>query len=1010
MLLLVYGGVGLRAAENWPRLEFTRMVAHWAEYDGPEYWELIDAANPQLVQFGFFGGHFYSLAHTPQYGGYPAHFPVQGLEECGKWFTTNVRELKRDKKRKMLVVGHFNVGFLVGEPDGPDGPRGFFKWYRDLWDEEVLGPKPPVEDPMDFLEKNKDGSPRKTKSYSIGGMSEYFACLRNPHWQTVLKAWVKAGIDKGVDGFVANYFYRHDCHCPYCQKGFREYLSKRHDPKELQQKFGINDLGQHKFDEIVCWHKPEESTPLRREMLRWSQISNKEAFDNVFHKHGRSLKHDLITAQWNHLSNFSQIRGDERCLLPTELWGKDESYIWYSMGGSGVHTDLKNGVLADGTLQARYIRGAFDDKPFTLGKYEGVRIRAAISELAANGGSPMGFYARTKDPEAREVFEKYYGFLDRHQHLYHANQPHGEVVLVYPRQAVWEGDLEPLAAFKGFGKDLLNRQILFDVIPDDLLAENDLSRYAAIVQYENGKFQIPEDVLPNLTKIEAPDHVRVSANKPAGGGEIDLHFVNYNRVELPRINGRPNLGRGAADENPIPVGGIEVNFAIPEGQKVLGVEVLEPEQQKPQKIRFKRKGNRIKFSMPVFRVYSVARIKVEHIPLGKLLRIAGITTEYRRNSHADVILGKLIETDTLDNQGYRHPVRMTTLYTDQVPDNDKSRELAQTHKFKIHDSIRNALTDGNGKRLAVDGVMLVAEHGDYPVSEDGQFWYPKRRMFEEVVDVFEQNKKVVPIFFDKHLSDSWEEAKWIYDTAKEKNIPMLAGSSIPNVWRYPPIDLKRGSKVKEIVAINYGHLDSYGFHAMEMVQSLVERRAGGETGVRRVRCITGEEVWESSLYDRKLLEEAIGRVWNHNQLRGDRTLEQRVRNPVLFVFDYKDGLRASILTLNGAVAEWAAAWKYADATDPSVESTLFWVPEARPFYGFSRQVKAAVSMFQTGKPPWPVERTLLTSGALDAVFQSKLKGGEWLETPWLDVEYTSDWEWTQPDPPPHPRPIHGNLP
>ena len=1008
-LFLIFG-VSSNAAENWPRLEFNRIVAHWAEYDGPEYWEFIDAANPQVVQFGFFGGHFYSLAHTPQHGGYPAHFPVQGLDECGKWFKDNVRGLKLYKKRKMLVVGHFNVGFLVGDPDGPDGPRGFFKWYRDLWDEEVLGPKPPVEDPIEFLEKNRDGSPRATNTYKIGGMKEYFACLRNPHWQTVLKAWLKAGVDKGVDGLIANYFYRHDCHCQHCQKVFREYLSVRHTPKELQEKFAIQDLAKHEFDEIVCWHKPEESTPLRREMLRWSQISNKEAFDNVFHEYGRSLKHDLITGQWNHLSDFSQIRGDERCLLPTDLWGKDESYIWYSMGGSGVHTDLKNGVLADGTLQARYIRGAFDDKPFTLGKYEGVRIRAAISELAANGGAPMGFYARTRDPEAREIFEKYYGFLDQHQHLYHANQPQGEVVLLYPRKAVWEGNLQPLAAFKEAGKDLLNRQILFDVLPDDLEFKKDLSRYTAIVRYQDGKFEIPEEVLPKLTKIEAPDHVRVAANKPAGGGEIDLHFVNYNRVELPRNNGRPNPGHGAADENPIPVDGITVDFAIPEGEKVLGVEVLEPEQQNPQKIRFKREGNRLKFSMPVFRVYSVARIKVEPLPPGKLLKIAGITTEYRRNSHADVILGKLIETDTLDGQGYRHPVRMTSLYTDQVPDNDKSRELAQTHKFKIHDSITNALTNGTGKRLAVDGVMLVVEHGDYPMAEDGQFWYPKRKMFEEVVEVFDQSKRVVPIFFDKHLSDNWEEAKWIYDTAKEKKIPMLAGSSIPKVWRYPPVDVKRGAKLKEIVAINYGHLDSYGFHALEMVQSLVERRAGGETGVKRVRCITGEEVWTTDLYDRNLLEEAMARVWNHNQLRGDRTLEQRVLKPVLFVFDYKDGLRASILTLNGAVAEWAAAWKYADDSKHSVESTLFWVPEARPFYGFSRQVKVAVSMFQTGKTPWPLERTLLTSGALDAAFQSKLKGGEWLETPWLDIVYNSDWEWTQPDPPPHPRPIHGNLP
>lgn len=247
----------VKSAEKVPRTEFTRMVAHWSEYGGPEYWKFIDAVKPELVQFGFYGGHFYSLAHTEQFSGYPAHFPVRGLDECGGWFTEKNAELK---KRRILVVGHFNVEFLVGDPDGPDGPRGFFKWYRDGWDEASLGPKPPVEDPVDFLEKDRDGTPIVKNSYHIGGMNEYSACLRNPHWRSVLKAWLKAGIDRGVDGFIANYFYRHDCHCQYCQAGFRDYLRHQHSPAELASDFQIENLDTHVFDEIVAWHKPEEST------------------------------------------------------------------------------------------------------------------------------------------------------------------------------------------------------------------------------------------------------------------------------------------------------------------------------------------------------------------------------------------------------------------------------------------------------------------------------------------------------------------------------------------------------------------------------------------------------------------------------------------------------------------------------------------------------------------------------------------------------------------------------
>jgi len=170
----------------------------------------------------------------------------------------------------------------------------------------------------------------------------------------VLKAWVRCGIARGVDGFITNYLYRHDCHCERCVSGFRQYLRERFTAQELQQGFAISNLDTHQFEEIVGWHDPAQSTPLRREMLRFSQIANKRAFDEVFVQFGRSLKPDLIVAQWNHLGDFNQVNGDERCLLPGELWGKDEDYLWYSTGDMANHTDLASGVLGEGTLQARY--------------------------------------------------------------------------------------------------------------------------------------------------------------------------------------------------------------------------------------------------------------------------------------------------------------------------------------------------------------------------------------------------------------------------------------------------------------------------------------------------------------------------------------------------------------------------------------------------------------------------------------------------------------------------------
>ena len=580
LLFCVLVGMTAGAGE---RFEFTRLIAHWASYSDPGYLSFVDEAKPEVVQVGFYGAHFWSLADTAAGSGYPAHLPVRGHKECGEWFERLNGELHQ---RGVKVVGHMNVKFLVGDPDGP---RGFFRFYRDQWDEQLLGPKP-VADPIDLLEKDKAGEPISNKSYGIGGMREYWACLNNPHWRQVLKAWVRCGINRGVDGFIANYFYRHDCHCEHCVKGFKQYLGARFKAKELRARFGIANLATHQFDEIVCWHDPAKSTPLRREMLRFSQIANKAAFDEVFVKFGRSLKPDLIVAQWNHLGDFGQISGDERCFLPDDLWGKNEDYLWYSTGGT----------VGDATLQARYIRGAFDDKPFTLGKYESVRIRGAIAELAANGGAPMGFYTDFRDSEARREIVRYYNFLRQHKNLYRANRPHAEVALLFPRTRVHAGDVSSVSSFKDIGKRLLDDHVLFDVLPDDHAIP---TRYAAVIS--NALQELSSD----LSRFDAPKTVRVSASRPEKGNELTLHFVNSNRDEP------TNRASGIKDEKPIATPPFQADVKLLQGHQVARVEFLTPEVDQPKSIEFEHAADRLRFRVPGFLVYGVARIQFEE-PFG----------------------------------------------------------------------------------------------------------------------------------------------------------------------------------------------------------------------------------------------------------------------------------------------------------------------------------------------------------------------------------------------------------
>jgi hypothetical protein len=384
-------------------------------------------------------------------------------------------------------------------------------------------------------------------------------------------------------------------------------------------------------------------------------------------------------------------------------------------------------------------------------------------------------------------------------------------------------------------------------------------------------------------------------------------------------------------------------------------------------------------------------------------KVAAVVTEYRHNSHADVIVSRLFQTQTLDGQGILPGMELASLYTDQVPEGDTSRKWSKQYGFPLAETVQHALTLGTN-RLAVEGVLLVAEHGRYPVSETGQVIYPKRRLFEEIVRVFRASEKVVPVFIDKHIADNWADAKFIYDTAREMKIPLMAGSSLPTLWRYPPADVGQNSKLKQIVAVSYHTLDAYGFHALEMVQCLAERRAGGETGVAGVQCLTGPAVWkagEEGVYDRVLLASALGRLKHRRQLTPEM-LPGMVPEPILFVIDHVDGLRANVLTLNGAVGEWSVGWRYEDGTN---ESTLFYTQEARPFMHFAWLVDGVDRMVRTGKPVWPAERTLMTSGLLDALLISKKRGGERLETPYLKFPYQSEWKWKEPSPPPPDRPV-----
>ncbi len=386
-------------------------------------------------------------------------------------------------------------------------------------------------------------------------------------------------------------------------------------------------------------------------------------------------------------------------------------------------------------------------------------------------------------------------------------------------------------------------------------------------------------------------------------------------------------------------------------------------------------------------------------------RVAAIVTHYTHNSHADVIVSRILQGYNLDFKDPFPKLKLVSLYTDQVPAADMSRKLSNEHGFPIVPSIAEALTLG-GKELAVDGVLLIGEHGDYPLSDTGQIMYPRRRFFEETCGVFRRVGKSVPVFTDKHLSWNWDDAKWMHDTAVNLKVPLMAGSSVPGTYRHPPLDMKLGARAREAVCLSYGPIEGYAYHGLEAMQAVVERRRGGEVGVRAVQFVEGDEVWKdmaAGRFDSGVFDAAAASRQAKGRFAG--SLREALK-PAAFFIEYIDGFKAVVLHDTGAAnSEWVTAWS--EEGRDQHQGTVHYTQEARPFAHFSLLLQGIERMIHTGKPSWPSERTLLVTGVLAAAFQSRKQGGVRIETPHLAIRYKPSHGWKRPPAPPPDRPING---
>jgi len=321
-------------------------------------------------------------------------------------------------------------------------------------------------------------------------------------------------------------------------------------------------------------------------------------------------------------------------------------------------------------------------------------------------------------------------------------------------------------------------------------------------------------------------------------------------------------------------------------------------------------------------------------------------------------------------------------------------------------TIADALTLGSGK-LVVDAVPLITEYGDYPLNAKLQKLYPRGHYFREVLDVVHASGRAVPVFIDKHLSYSRAEAQRMVDQARALNVPLMAGSSLPVTW-LPPL----GRTITDVLVASRGNLEIFGFHALETLQCMAERRdrKGKPQGVKSVTYPEGDAVWRAAdqgVWSWELLRHALGR--SHTVNPGD--IKQNTRDfaapatrdaatildrPVAFVVDYADGLRATALILNGHIDDITVAVRLNDPSSPgpgrdrdTIVSTLMYLP-APPGRQLLRPLGAADRGFlQDRQGPLPVERTLL-AGILDAALDSRVQHHQPVATPELaTVDYTA---------------------
>lgn len=378
-------------------------------------------------------------------------------------------------------------------------------------------------------------------------------------------------------------------------------------------------------------------------------------------------------------------------------------------------------------------------------------------------------------------------------------------------------------------------------------------------------------------------------------------------------------------------------------------------------------------------------------------RVAVLCTVWFPGSHADVIVGRLLNGYDFDGVHQQARIEVASVYLEQLGSHDwepTSRtdigvDACRRHGVPMFETVGEALSLG-GSGVAVDGVLIIGEHGDYGWGEFEQKLYPRRRMFDASVAAMVAAGRTVPVFVDKHLAWTFTDAAKMVADAARLGIPLLAGSSLPVAWRTPTgANWPLGAPASEAVVVGVAATEPGArptelncWHYLEFAQAFLERRAGGETGVATVAAVTGSAVDSTialKLGRSELLRAAIAAL--DIETDDPVALARQCAND-LFLVRYADGTSLTLLNLDLHDNRTAVAIRGAE--DTVVASAWTRDPHHGHFTFLVRQIE---SLVLTGRSPYPVDRTLLTTGVIQAALVARHEQ-RLVQTPHLALSYT----------------------